>query len=207
MSSRTRRVAIRIAWAIAAAFAPTAHALDLVDAWRAAVQHDPEFRGARAARGAGEARRAQADALWRPNIVLEGGIALASHDSAVRGARFAAPGLNPSDGVAFDTSVDDGLGSRIALALRQPLLSREREAQSHQLQIAADAAELEWHDAQQALMLRSAARYFDVALAAEQLRLLMRQQAVVRSGRSANWRIRTGGSSLKAPDLVRSQTA
>ncbi len=178
---RVRRhwVAPAIAAAMLAAASPAAQALDLVDVWHAALQHDPEFRGARAAHAAGQAQSSLAGALWRPNVALEGGVALGSHDSAVRGAHFAAPGLGPSDGVAFDTSVDNGLGSRVALELRQPLFSREREVQGRQLQLAADAADLEWQNAQQALMLRSTERYFDVALAAAQLRLLARQQSVV----------------------------
>jgi outer membrane protein len=40
-------------------------------------------------------------------------------------------------------------------------------------------AELEWQSAQQALMLRTAERYFDATLAGESLRVLRRQQAAV----------------------------
>ncbi|MEO7008548.1 MAG: TolC family protein [Caldimonas sp.] len=174
-----RKIAALVGLSVAAVFAPAAHALDLLDVWRAATLHDPGFRGALAAHDAGRARRDQAGSLWRPNVVLEGGVALASHDSAVRGARFSAPGSGQSSGVAFDTSIDDGIGSRVALSVRQPLFSREREVQGRQLQIAADAADFEWNQAQQALMLRSAERYFEVALAAEQLRLLTRQQTAV----------------------------
>ncbi len=182
-----------IAAAMLAAASPVAHALDLIEVWRAAVQHDPELRVAQSARDAGQARRAQADALWRPNVALEAGVALAGHDTAVRGARFAAPGLGPSNDVAFDTSINSGLGSRVALELRQPLFNRERTAQGRQLQLAADAAELEWHDAQQALMLRSAERYFDVALAAAQLQVLTREQlAVDRALTEAQDRFRLG---------------
>ena len=40
-------------------------------------------------------------------------------------------------------------------------------------------AELDWRAAEQALVLRVAERYFDVALAAEALRVLQRQQQAV----------------------------
>ena len=165
--------------AIAAVVSPVAHALDLMEVWRAAAAHDAEFAAARAARSAGQALRTQAGALWRPNVVLEGGAGWAASESAVRGARFSAPGFGETTGVAFDTSVTSGTSGRVALALRQPIVDRQREVRGRQLLISADAAEAEWQDAQQSLILRSAERYFDVALAAEQLRLLTRQQAAV----------------------------
>lgn len=168
-----------IALAFAAVFAPSARALDLAEVWRAAAGHDPEFSAARAAHAAGQARRTQAGALWRPSVSLEGGVALASNETAVRGAQFSAPGFDQTTGVAFDTSVNNGASGRVALVLRQPLVSREREVQQRQLEISADVADLEWSNAQQALILRSAERYFDVALAGEQLRLLVRQQTAV----------------------------
>ncbi|MGZ8260776.1 MAG: TolC family protein, partial [Caldimonas sp.] len=153
--------------------------MDLVDVWRAAMGHDAAFAAARAARAAGEARRTQAGTLWKPAVVLEAGAGIATNETAVRGARFAAPGFGQTTGVAFDTSVTNGTSGRVAVALRQPLVSREREVQQRQLEISADVAETQWQGAQQSLILRSAERYFDAALAAEQLRLLARQQTAV----------------------------
>ena len=176
MRRLTRHV---VAAAIASFVTPQAFALDLMDVWRAAVGHDAEFAAARAAGASADARRSQAGALWRPNVALEGGAGWATNETSVRGAQFSAPGFGQTNGVAFDTSVVNGTSGRVALALRQPLVSRERDVQRQQLLISADAADVQWQDAQQALMLRSAERYFDVALAAEQLRLLTRQQAAV----------------------------
>ena len=172
----TRRLLVA---AFAALLAPAAQALDLVEVWRAAAVHDPQFEAARAARGAGEARRQQASALWRPTVALEGDAGLAGRETSVRGAQFSAPGFGTSNGVAFDTSVTGGASGRLGITLRQPLISRERTAEAAQLEIAGDTAELGWRVAEQELMLRSAQRYFDVALAGEQLRLIVRQQAAV----------------------------
>jgi outer membrane protein len=147
-------------------------ALDLIDVWRAAASNDPEFVAARAAHEAGLSRREQAAALWRPNVRLESGASRSAGDSSTRGAMFSAPGIGSTAAVGFDTSITGGTGTRVALAVRQPLINLERDALSRQLEISADIAELEWQGAQQALMLRSAERYFDVALASEQLRLL-----------------------------------
>jgi len=182
-----------IALAFAAVLAAPVHALDLVETWRGAATHDADFAAARAAHAAGMARRTQAGTLWRPGVTLEAGAGLVTNESAVRGAQFSAPGFGQTAGVAFDTSVNHGTSSRAVLALRQPLVSREREVQQRQLELAADIAEVQWQDARQALMLRAAERYFDAALAAEQLRVLERQQtAVDRMRTEAQDRFRIG---------------
>ncbi|HET7794712.1 MAG TPA: TolC family outer membrane protein [Rhizobacter sp.] len=174
----TRR--LRDAMAICAAlFAPAAWSLDLMQAWQGAEQHAPDAALARAAREAGAARGEQAKALWRPSVMLEGGVSYANGETAVRGAQFSAPGFGSSTGVAFDTSVTGGTASRYALGLRQPVYSRERSARGESLSIAAEAAEHEWLQSRQALMLRTTELYFNAALAAERLQLLQRQQQAV----------------------------
>jgi outer membrane protein len=178
-----RHALLAAAAAAAALLGGPARALDLLEAWRAAAAHDTEFAAARAARDAGQARGRQASALWRPNVTLQAGAGIATQESATRGARFAAPGFGQSNGVAFDTSVNNGTSSRYALALRQPLLDRERGAQAEQLRIAASASEIEWHAAEQAVMLRSAEIYLEAALADWQLRLLREQEAAAEKAR------------------------
>ena len=182
-----------IVLALGATLAPAAWALDLVQAWQGAERHAPDAAAARAAREAGAARGTQAQALWRPNVMLEGGASYASHESATRGAQFSAPGFGQSTGVSFDTSVTGGTATRYAVALRQPVYSRERSARSRQLEIAAEAAESEWTQSRQDLMLRTADAYFDTALAHERLRLIARQQdAVDRALTEARDRFRIG---------------
>lgn len=155
---------------------PTARALDLIEVWRGAALKDPEFSAARAAHDAGVSRRAQAAALWRPTVRLEGGVSIAGQRSHTDGAEFSAPGVGSTAGAALATSITRGTGTHVAVVMRQALVGLERDARSRQLRIAAEVAEIEWQGAQQALMLRSAERYFDAAVASEQLRLLMRQQ-------------------------------
>lgn len=174
----TRPASLALAAALALAV-PAAGATTLVQAWQAAQQHDPEFAAAAAAHQAGQARRDQASALWRPSVVLSAGAGRMSSDTSMSGARFSAPGFGQSTGVAFDTSVTNGSSGRYTLSVKQPLLSRERLAQGRQLSYAADMAEVQWQDARQALMLRVAERYFDVLVASETLRLLRQQQTAV----------------------------
>jgi outer membrane protein len=140
--------------------------------------------------------------------VLEGGAARATNETAVRGAQFSAPGFGTSGGVAFDTSVENGTATRYALALRQPLYSRERQAQGRELEIAADAAEREWTQAEQSLMLRSADAYIDAALAAESLRVLQRQQdAVDKALTEAEDRFRLGDRPVTDVHEARARSA
>jgi outer membrane protein len=180
-----------LGWAVL--YPAHSHALGLMDAWRAALSHDPAYAAARAAHDAGLTRTRQADALWRPAAALQAGLGLASADSAMRGARFAAPGFGSADDVAFDTSINGGTMSRVGIELRQPLFDRERDAQAQQLRLGAEQAEWTWNDAQAELMLRTAQRYFDLALALEQLRLIERQfDAVTRAQTEAKDRFKIG---------------
>ena len=174
---------------------PPAMAVDLLQAWQAAQQHDLEFAAAVAAHEAAQARRKQAASLWRPSVGFSGTVGRANSESAVSGAQFSAPGLGTSNGVDFDTSVRNGKNRRVALQASQPLVDRERDAQQRQLELSVDVAELQWQAAQQSLMLRTADAWFDAALAAESLRVLQRQQtAVERSLAEARDRFELGAA-------------
>ena len=157
----------------------SAQATDLMQAWQAARQHDPQAAVADAARAAGETRRAQGASLWRPNVMLSASAGRMSANSATSGAQFAAPGFGQSTGVSFDTSVNNGNSTRWAVTARQPLYNPERSAQRQQLEIGADSASLQWQAAQQELMLHTTQRYFNVVLAERKLALLVQQQAAV----------------------------
>jgi outer membrane protein len=173
--------------------AGSANAIDLVETWRAAQDHDLEFSAARAAHEAGEARRDQGIALWRPSVSLTGTAGRMSSLTNTDGAQFFAPRFGLSNDVAFNTSVNDGTMESWAVTARQPLVSGERLARRRQLETAADLADLQWQAARQSLMLRTAERYFDLALAEDSLRVLREQQiAVDRALAEAQERFRLG---------------
>ncbi len=159
--------------------AVSVQAMDLLQAWQATQQHDPQAAVAQAARQAGATNRSQAASLWRPGVMLSASAGRMSGETEMSGAHFSAPGLGASDGVGFATSVDNGNMRRWSLSARQPLFNPERKAQGRQLEIAADVAELAWQAAQQDLMLQTAQRYFDVVLATNKLALLRAQQKAV----------------------------
>lgn len=154
-------------------------ATDLEEAWRAAQTHDLDYLAAQSEHQSAAAIAAQSNALWRPTVQVSGTAGRLSSNTSVHGAQFAAPGLGSADGAIFNTSINDANLGRVSLFARQPLINPERLAQSRQLSLKAQAADVEWLIASQALMLRTAERYFDVVMAQESLNVARRQMQSV----------------------------
>ncbi len=188
--------ALVLACAAAAALLPGgAWAQDLLSVWRAAAQQDRKLAVARAEHAASQTLREQADALWRPNLGLSLAAGLGTQETAMRGARFSAPGMGQVDQARFATSVNAGLATRVGIVAQQPLLNPARDAQRAQLQLGADMGETAWRGAQTELMLRTAERYFALALAEERVRVIERQARAVDSARvEAHDRFQLGAS-------------
>lgn len=166
---------------------------DLMEAWRAAARSDKEYAVARAAHAAAQPRRDQAVALWKPTIGLVGSVGVATHESETRGAQFNAPAFGQSHGVGFNTSVTNGAASRWAVAATQPLYDPKRRVEQQQLSTSVDLADLQWQAAGQSLMLRTAERYLDLALAEEAVLVLGQQlDAVQRAAIEAQDRFQLG---------------
>ncbi len=177
----------------AALFAQSAAAADLLEVWRAAAQNDKSYAVDSAAHAAAQPRRDQAAALWKPRVGLTASVGMATSGTDAQGAQFSAPGLGQSNGVAFSTSVNNGTSGRWAVAAAMPLYNPERRAQQQQLNLSAEVAELEWQAAAQTLMLRTAERYLDLALAEEAVRVLkLQQDAVQRAATEAQDRFKLG---------------
>ncbi len=172
-------------------------AIALVDAWRAATQNDKEYAVARAAHAVAQPRRDQAAALWRPTVGLVGAAGLAGNTGETQGAQFSAPDFGQSRGVGFSTSVTNGTALRWAVTATQPLYNPQRRAEQQQLSLSADLADLQWQAAGQALMLRAAERYFDLAVAEEAVRVARRQRdAVQRAATQARDRFDLGDAPI-----------
>lgn len=191
--ARTLRVsllALPLAW-----LAQAAGAADLMQAWRAATQSDKEYAVARAAYAAAQPRRDQAASLWRPTVGLVGTAGVATRETQTRGAQFSTPEMGQSGGVGFDTSVTSGVASNWAVAAKQPLYDPKRRAEQQQLATSVDMAVLQWRAAGQSLMLRTAERYLDLALAEETVRVLRRQlDAVQRAATEVQDRFQLGAA-------------
>lgn len=154
-------------------------ALDLIQAWQAAAQNDPELAAAHAAFDAGQTRREQARSLWRPTIELSAGAGKAHSETQTQGAQFSAPAFGTSTDVAFDTSINSGTATHYAITAKQALYDPKRQAQSHQLTLSADIAQADWIAARQQTILRTAERYFDVLVAEHKLGQLRQQLTAI----------------------------
>jgi outer membrane protein len=135
-------------------------------------------------------------------------VGIASNDTETRGAQFSAPGFGQSGGVGFSTSVNKGSSGRWAIAATQPLYNPERRAQQRQLNLSADAADVAWQAAGQSLMLRTAERYFDVAVAEETVRVLRVQlDAVQAAATEAQDRFKLGSTPVTDTHEARARLA
>lgn len=148
-----------------------AHGADLMDAWQAALARDPEIASARALHEQATFRQEQAKALWAPMVSAGGAVGIGGADSRTKGAEA----MGQSD-VTFKTNVNAGALTRASIGAQKAWISPEREAQSKQLELSAQIAQTQWQQAQQALIMRTAQRYFDVVGAEQTLSVLQRQQ-------------------------------
>jgi outer membrane protein len=162
----------------AALFAPAAQALDLLQTWEQARQHDPQMQVVQATRSSVQAYEAQAQSLWRPVVMGSATVGAMSSETRTTGAQFAVGGQPPMPG-SFATSASAALSTRWSVQAKQALYSPERQAQQAQLQQAAGVAEWRADLAQQQFMLLTVQRYFNVLLAERQLQVLKSQHAAV----------------------------
>ena len=155
---------------------PYSNATDLMEVWRAAQLHDLDYNAAISEHKAGLTKQEEAGSLWRPSVQLTGTAGKMTSNTETQGAQFSAPPNFPTtNGVAFNTSVSNGNLERWAVSAKQPLINRDRLAQSRQLNLKVETSDLEWQIARQSLILRTAERYFDVVMAQESLQVLRRQ--------------------------------
>jgi outer membrane protein len=158
-----------------ATYQPSAYALDLLQAWQSAIANDKDYAVAQAGYAVLAPKQQQAQALWRPNVMVSGTLGVGFQDSNMQGAQFSTPAFGQSNGVNFNTSINGGLSSRLALTANQPLYDAKRRAEQQQLLKSADLTELEWQAQRQSLMLKVAQQYFNVALAQKNLQVMQQQ--------------------------------
>jgi outer membrane protein len=161
-----------------ALLAPSAHALDLLQTWEQARQHDPQMQVVQATRSSVQAFEAQAQSLWRPVVMGSATVGAMSADTRTTGAQFAVGGQPPMPG-SFATSASAALSTRWSVQAKQALYSPERQVQQAQLHQAAGVAEWRADLAQQQFMLLTVQRYFNVLLAERQQQVLKTQLSAV----------------------------
>jgi outer membrane protein len=186
----TRRKTLNTAL-ILAFVASSAQAADLMTAWQSAQSRDPEIAAARALFEQADFRKSQAQALWKPQVMAGGAVGLGGQDSQTKGASAFG---NVGD---FNTNTNMGVLARANLSAQKAWISPEREAQSKQLELSAQIAEVQWQQAQQGLIMRTAQKYFDVLGAELTLDIVLRQQKAVQAAAAEiNKRQRVGDASV-----------
>ncbi|MDY0250946.1 MAG: TolC family protein [Pseudomonas sp.] len=165
---------LTVLWQSAAAAEP----LDLLETWRLAVSNDPQYRAEQAEAAAGSEKIQQARSLWLPTVAASATAGRGGNKNSTQGAQFITPSMN-SENVEFNTSIRGGDLYSYELGVKQPLLDRARLAQSRQLRLSAQVADVQWQNAQQRLMLKAVERYFAVLLARAQVGFLTQQQVQV----------------------------
>lgn len=93
----------------------------------------------------------------------------------------------------FNTSIRNSTMTQWAVSAKQPLFNPARRAQSQQLKLGAQMSDLQRQGAEQALIVRTAERYFDAQLAQQKLQLLSAQlKSTQSSAEEAQYRFDIG---------------
>ena len=180
--------------------------LSLSEAIASARLHDKEYLSASTLTDSADALRAQAGSLWRPQVVLSASAGQASNETKTAGAQFSAPSMGMFNQTAdFNTSISNGTMTQWAVSAKQPLYNPARRAQSQQLKLGAQITDLQRQGAEQALIVRTAERYFDAQLAQQKLQLLSAQlKSTQSSTEEAQYRFDIGNRPIT--EVYESQT-
>ena len=160
-------------------FCTNTFAADLLEVWQAAKGHDPEYLAAQSDKSAGEARRQLGDTLLRPSVNFVAGAGVVNENSTTTGAQVSMPGFGTFNGANFNTSINYGASTRVAIQASQPLYDRELSSQKGQLQLSADVTDMGMVAADRTLILRVAESYFETLKSQAIISLLEEQQNAV----------------------------
>jgi outer membrane protein len=175
--------------------ATPAGAVDLLEAFRSARDHDATFAADRAAAGAGAEYRAQARAALLPQASI----------SAQYGRRTSRTQLGLAGELASELDAEDGgTVHGYGLQITQPVYRPDAVADSHRLAAQAEIASLTFEAAQQDLVLRVAQAYVDVLAADDELAYARAQQRAV-AEQLASARARFDAGRARATDVAEAQ--
>ncbi len=145
-------------------------AQSMVEAWRAARNHDPSFLGAVETRTSQREASAQARALYLPKLQLQSGL-----DDSRSKTNIDVP---PAYKDLVGGTVKGGKSS-VDLLLSQPLYDQSAWAAARALRERAKAAETNFSAQEQQLMLRVAEAWLGFLAAEDEIRTLKAQKAVL----------------------------
>lgn len=156
-----------LASALVLGTAPSAHALDLIQSFRLALQQDARYQVARADAAAGREAVPQAIAQLLPSVSSSLSRSKGQTDSAV-------PGL-----FGLNTSSSEYLSSSYNLSLRQPVYRKYNFAQYQQAQWQVASAEASLDKSLQDMLVRLCGVYFEALMAHDQMALIQSQKEAI----------------------------
>jgi len=168
---RAKQIALSLLFAFNATHAG---AIDLVGAYRQALQYDPSSLADNDALVAGREKAVQGDALLRPRINLQTNVNRI-HDRMTGDVPTAVSAFLPTDST--------GTARQATLQLVQPLYDVSASANRHQLKEQTSLAQIQFDASRQDLALRVSEAYFGVLLAEETLHVVQSEQEAVRHQR------------------------
>ncbi|MBV8665422.1 MAG: TolC family outer membrane protein [Burkholderiaceae bacterium] len=151
-----------------------AAAMDVADAYRAAIVNDPSSLAADQGLLAGQEKAVQGDALLRPQVNLQAGVARIHS----RQTGDLAPPISE-----FLPESSTGTASQANIQLVQPVYDAGLAATRRQLREQSVLAQTQFSASRQELALRVAETYFGVLVAEETLRVVQAELADVRHQR------------------------
>ncbi|HYR24448.1 MAG TPA: TolC family outer membrane protein [Aquabacterium sp.] len=137
--------------------ASMAHAENLIELYQAARAYDAPYLAAKAQTESVQYQTAQAHALQRPSVNLQGSVTRSRYESSMpNGVAFY--GGKPVS-FAYDSTMTT---AKVGVAARQPLFNRSNSAKVEQAEQALDIAQADLKLAEDDLAVRLARAYFDV---------------------------------------------
>jgi outer membrane protein, protease secretion system len=167
-------------------FSMAVFSLDLLQAYEAAKLQDANILATRAATLASQERLPQARAQMLPNVAL-----------SLTQNRNNLTSTTPSFLGEDQTSTTSYPSSNQTLSVRQPLFRPALTAQYRQAQALVEDANASLAQEEQNLVVRVASAYFEAVLSAEQLTLVLAQQAFNRTQLDAARKIFAAGAGIR----------
>lgn len=162
--TRTSHVKVLLWAMMALALATPAQAINLIEVYEQAVTNDATFQAAGAANRAAQEATPQARADLLPSVT--GSVSAEGNEALVR----------QRNNITFGSGRSNFNSHNYNFQLVQPIYRRDRWIALDQAEVQVDQADAAFAFERQALMLRSAERYFDVLRAADTLTFAIAEQ-------------------------------
>ncbi len=167
------------------------HAMSLLDAYEAALQHDPTYRSALHENEAGQQAKAIGLASLLPNLSI-------THAQSTSTGTITQTGAAGSNPLNFDSQVS-------TLSLRQPIINMEALAGYRQGRAQADSSQAKFTGRSQQLVVRLVEAYVETLLAQDRVKLAETQRDSLEELKRVNERMLQKGEGTTT-DVLETQS-